>query len=130
MKKAKQAKPKRSSATEPSAASLRDIPELDLSTAVKLGRGAAGMRNAIEFAQAVRGRPKAGAKPAGSSVRSLRLTDEAWAELERQAVLLDTTLHKLVVYIVVGWLHGGTYPKATGLKLALKRYAQQRGLKA
>jgi hypothetical protein len=99
-------KPKRSIQNEPSAASLRDVPELDPATTVKFGRGMAAMRDVIDFMNTVRGRPKHGAKAAGSSVRSLRLTDQAWAELERRAEQLGMPLHKLLRVVIAGWLYG------------------------
>jgi len=72
-------------AAEPSAASLRAVPELDFSKAVVLGRGAAGLRRARSLLKARRGRPRQGTSPAGSSPRSVRFTDQMWLELERRA---------------------------------------------
>jgi hypothetical protein len=63
------------------------------------------MRRALAFARAVRGRPKKGQKAAGSRPRSIRLTDEAWAELEREAKQRRVSLHQLLKLIVAEWLY-------------------------
>ena len=107
----------------PSAASLREIPELDLTTAISFGRGPDGLRNALKFMAATRGRPRKGDQPAGSSTRSLRLTDAAWAELERRADDLDMPLHKLLRWIVAGWLYGGERAKSKGVVKRRRRAA-------
>lgn len=89
---------------EPSAASLRAIPELDFSKAVVLGRGAAGLRRARALLKARRGRPRQGTRPAGSSPRSVRFTDKMWLELERRAKRRGVTLHALLREVISDWL--------------------------
>jgi hypothetical protein len=93
---------------EPSAESVRAIPASDPLTSVHLGRGPEGMRRAREFMQATRGRPRAGEKPPGSAARAVRLTDDAWAELERQARQRGWPLHKLLRWILAEWLYAAT----------------------
>jgi hypothetical protein len=90
---------------EPSAQSLREIPECDPATSVRMGRGTEGMRRAMAFARAVRGRPKKGQKAAGSRLRSIRLSDEAWAEFEREAEQRKMSLHQLLKLVVAEWLY-------------------------
>jgi hypothetical protein len=89
---------------EPSAASLRDIPEVDFSKAVVLGRGAAGLRRARALLKARRGRPRRGAAPAGSSPRSIRFSDGMWRDLERCAKRRHVTLHALLREVIAEWL--------------------------
>lgn len=52
------------------------------------------------FFTTARGRPRKGTKAEGSSARSLRLPDSAWAELTRQARARELPLHKLLRLIV------------------------------
>lgn len=91
-------------AAGPSAASLREMPELDFSKAVVLGRGAAGLRRARALLKARRGRPSQGTRPAGSSPRSVRFTDQMWLELERRAKRRGMTLHALLREVIADWL--------------------------
>ena len=91
-------------AAEPSAASLRAIPELDFSKAVVLGRGAAGLRRARALLKARRGRPRKGTQATGSSPRSVRFTDKTWLELERRAKRRGITLHALLREVIADWL--------------------------
>jgi hypothetical protein len=88
----------------PSRASLRDIPEIDVSKAIVLGRGAPGLRRARALVRAQRGRPKKGARPEGSSPRSIRFSDALWRDLERQAKRRRTTLHALLREVIAEWL--------------------------
>jgi hypothetical protein len=90
--------------TEPSAASLRAIPELDFSKAVVLGRGAAGLHGARALLKARRGRPRKGTRAVGSSPRSVRFTDEMWLALERRAKRRGLTLHALLREVIADWL--------------------------
>jgi hypothetical protein len=102
MKKTK-ASDKKGSA-EPSRASLRDIPELDFSTAVVLGRGASGLRNARALLKSRQGRPKKGKPAAGSSPRSIRFSDPMWRALELRARRRGMTLHALLREVIAEWL--------------------------
>jgi predicted transcriptional regulator len=98
MKKATKAKH-----VEPSAASLREIPELGPDS-VHLGRGAEGLRLARGLAAVTRGRPKAGTRPAGSSARTVRLPDAEWEALDELAAARKTTPHAAMREAIVQWL--------------------------
>ena len=95
---------KRKRTVEPSAASLREIPEIDFSKAVALGRGAVGLRRARALLKARRGRPKKGTHPDGSSPRSIRFSDAMWRDLERRAKRKGVTLHSLLRKVIAEWL--------------------------
>jgi hypothetical protein len=95
---------KRRRTAEPSAASLHEIPEIDFSKAVVLGRGAAGLRRARALLKAKRGRPKKGMQPDGSSPRSIRFSDAMWRDLERRAKRKGVTLHALLREVIAEWL--------------------------
>jgi len=95
-------KKKRSS--EPSAASLRETPEIDFTKAQVLGRGAVGLRRARALLRAQRGRPRKGAQPQGSSPRSIRFSDAMWRDLERYAKRRRITLHALLREVIAEWL--------------------------
>ncbi len=98
MKKASKAKH-----AGPSAASLREIPELSPES-VDLGRGPEGLRLARGLAAVTRGRPKAGTKPAGSSARTVRLPDAEWEALDELAATRGTTPHAAMREAIVQWL--------------------------
>jgi hypothetical protein len=95
---------KKKRAAEPSAASLKEIPEVDFSRAVVLGRGAAGLRRAQALLKARRGRPRKGAQPDGSSPRSIRFSDAMWRALEKRAKQRGITLHALLREVIEAWL--------------------------
>jgi hypothetical protein len=100
----KKASKKGESVAEPSAASLREIPEVDFSKAVVLGRGAAGLCRARALLRARRGRPRKGAQPDGSSPRSIRFSDPVWRDLERRAKRRGIALHALLREVIAEWL--------------------------
>lgn len=100
MKKASKTRAKRG----PSAASLREMPEIDVKTAVVLGRGDVGLTRARAFLRAARGRPPQGQQAPGSSPRSIRFSDAMWQQLERQARRRRTTLHALLRDVIAEWL--------------------------
>ena len=88
----------------PSAASLREIPEVDFSRAVVLGRGSAGLSRARAVLKARRGRPRRGARPDGSAPRSIRFSDAMWRALEKRAKERGVTLHALLREVIEDWL--------------------------
>lgn len=90
--------------TEPSRASLREIPEIDFSRVVVLGRGAVGLRRARALLKTQQGRPKKGVHPEGSSPRSIRFSDAVWRDLERRAKRRGITLHTLLREVIAEWL--------------------------
>lgn len=108
----------------PSAESLREMPEIDYSQARKFkGRGPEAMANAQAFFAAIRGRPRKGTTATGTRVRSLRLPEAAWTELERAAAEREMTLHKFLRKLVAEFLYTDP-PKATpatGRRTAVKR---------
>lgn len=81
---------------EPSAASLREIPPVDSTNAVYLGRGAEGLAKALAWSRSKRGRPKKGERAEGTVTRSVRLPKAAWKALEAIAKKSDTTVHALI----------------------------------
>jgi hypothetical protein len=91
---------------EPSAESLRGMPEIDVETARWFkGRGPEGRRSARAFFATVRGRPRKGETAAGTTTRSLRLADAVWTELERIAAERNTTVHALLRRLVAEFLY-------------------------
>ncbi len=88
----------------PSAAALREIPEIDVKTAIVLGRGEVGLVRARAFLKAARGRPPKGQRAPGSKPRSVRFSDATWQQLERQARRRRTTLHALLRNVIAEWL--------------------------
>jgi hypothetical protein len=95
---------KKSRASEPSAASLREIPEIDFTKAVVLGRGAEGLRKARALLEARRGRPRKGTRADGSRPRSIRFSEAMWRDLERRAKQRGITLHALLREVIAEWL--------------------------
>jgi hypothetical protein len=84
------------------------MPEIDFDdprTRFAKGRGPEAFANARRYFATVRGRPRKGQEPAGSTARSLRLPDEAWTELEREAAKRKMSLHKLLRAIVAEHLY-------------------------
>lgn len=64
---------------EPSAESLREMPEIDPENSVSMGRGADGREMAQAYTRAMRGRRRKGeAAPPRSSVHSVRVPDPIW----------------------------------------------------
>jgi hypothetical protein len=90
--------------SEPSAMSLREIPEIDFMKAVVLGRGAEGLRRARALLKATRGRPKKGTRADGSRPRSIRFSESMWRDLERRAKQRGITLHALLREVIAEWL--------------------------
>lgn len=89
----------------PSAESLREIPPVNPETSVPMGRGPEGMRRAMAFSRAVRGRPRKGQRAVGSSARSVRLSDEAWAEIDRVAAERQMPVARLLAWILAEWVY-------------------------
>jgi hypothetical protein len=95
---ARSAKPTKRSkgADEPSAESLREIPPMKPGT-YTVFKGPGALERALSTARAMRmGRPKKGAKAVGTATKSLRLSKDEWAELERVAEKRRTTLHAIM----------------------------------
>ena len=93
---------------EPSAASLREMPEVDLKTA-KWHRNPYAARIAIEGIQLPgRGRPRKGAETGPTVPRSIRFPQSVWKQLERRAKADGLTLHAAVRAAIVRWMAEGT----------------------
>lgn len=88
---------------EPSAESLKEIPELS-PDAVFLGHGREGMKVARALSRAMRGRPRKGEQAAGSSTRSLKLTDAQWEVLDALAAKLEISAHAAMREAVIHWI--------------------------
>jgi hypothetical protein len=73
---------------------VEEMPPIDFDKAVVLGRGAEGLEKGLDWLR--RGRPKKGETAEGTSVKSVRLPNETWAELERLAKQRKVSLHALL----------------------------------
>jgi hypothetical protein len=101
MKKVSTRKPQQ----EPSARSLREMPEVDFSTA-RARRNKFAKRIADEglFVQVGRGRPRKVLEVGGTLPRSVRFSPRIWAKLERQAEAKGLTLHAALREAILEWL--------------------------
>jgi hypothetical protein len=90
---------------EPSAASLKEIPEVDF-TKVRVRRNPYAARIAREgiTVQVGRGRPKKLAEVGGTSPRSVRFPDEVWRVLEARATKRGMTLHAALREAILAWI--------------------------
>lgn len=89
---------------EPSAESLKAIPELSPDAAF-LGRGPEGMRMAQGLSRAIRrGRPPKGEQAEGTSTRTVRLPESYWAALDMLAEQLGMTTHGAMREGIVQWI--------------------------
>jgi hypothetical protein len=103
---------------EPSAASLREMPEVDFAKAAKSARGhhfkkavAAGGYSVpgpggkgARWVPLRAGRPKKGTKVEPTEPRSVRFPEELWRRLDREARKLGVTRHALLRQVVAAWL--------------------------
>lgn len=89
---------------EPSARSLREIPEVDFRKA-RLRRNPYARRIAKEgiVVQVGRGRPKRLLEVGGTRPRSVRFPDAIWALLERRARIEGLTLHAALRRAILAW---------------------------
>jgi hypothetical protein len=104
MKKASE-RAKRTRHSEPSEASLREIPEVDF-TKARVRRNPYAARIAKEgiTVQVGRGRPKKLAEVGGTSPRSVRFADEVWTLLEARARKRGITLHAALREAILAWI--------------------------
>jgi len=100
MKKAKQSRH-----AEPSRASLREIPEVDFSTA-KVRKNPYAARIAAEglVVQVGRGRPKKLLEVGETRPRSVRFPDVVWKRLQARAKQKGLTLHAALREAILTWL--------------------------
>lgn len=91
---------------EPSAESLREMPEFDFSKST--GRGKEGLRKALELMRARKaGRPRKGvvsARDQATRTKSIRLPEWVWRELARRAKAQRTTVAAVVRDVLADWL--------------------------
>ena len=100
MSKAKGSKPRK-----PSRASLRDIPEIDFSTAsVRRNPYAARIAKEGITIQVGRGRPKKLLEVGGTRPRSVRFPDVVWTQIEARAKAKGMTVHTALREAIVAWL--------------------------
>jgi hypothetical protein len=98
---------------EPSAASLREMPEADLSrTGTRRNPYAKRLQAHGYELQVGRRRPRPGEETGPTTVKSVRLPPEVWAQLEKRARAEGVALHALVRRAIVALLGPGT--KETG----------------
>ena len=92
---------------EPSAASLREIPEVDFST-VKVRRNPYAARIAKDgiIVQVGRGRPRKLREVGGTQPRSVRFPGAVWRQIEARAKKKGLTVHAALREAILGWLAG------------------------
>lgn len=99
----KKAKPRKE--REPSRASLREIPEIDFSTArVRRNPYAAAIAKSGITIQVGRGRPKRLMEVGGTTPRSVRFPDAVWKRIEVRAKARGLTLHAALREAILAWL--------------------------
>jgi len=99
-------KARRSQDREPSKESLREIPEIDFSTAtVRKNRYAKRIAKGGIVVQVGRGRPRKLLEVGGTSPRSVRFPDAVWEELEKRAKKEGLTLHAALREAILEWLN-------------------------
>ena len=98
-------KGKSRSSQEPSAASLREIPEIDFSMA-RVRRNPYAARIAREgiVVQVGRGRPKKLLEVGGTRPRSVRFPDAIWKQIELRARSRGITVHAALREAILAWL--------------------------
>ena len=88
---------------EPSKASLREIPEVDFSTARRSPYAARIAKEGI-VVQVGRGRPKRILEVGGTSPRSVRFPDTVWKQIEARARAERMTIHAALRQAILFWL--------------------------
>jgi hypothetical protein len=103
--KKKSERVKKTRHSEPSEASLREIPEVDFTKArVRMNPYAARVAKKGITVQVGRGRPKKLAEVGGTSPRSVRFPDEVWRLLETRAKRRGLTLHAALREAILAWI--------------------------
>jgi hypothetical protein len=98
---------------EPSRASLREMPEVDLGKAQVRPNPYARRILAEGFTiQVGRGRPKKGAETGPSIPRSVRFPASVWRHLEKRARAEGVPLHAALRAAVVAWLKTKPQPSS------------------
>ncbi len=91
-----------SKAREPSKASLREIPEVDLEHA-RVRRNPYAARIAVEGIHVARGRPIKGTETGPTVPRSVRFPAKLWKELEAKAKAQGLSLHSALRAAILEW---------------------------
>jgi uncharacterized DUF497 family protein len=90
---------------EPSKASLREIPEVNLSNArVRRNPYAARIAREGMVVQVGRGRPRKILEVGGTEPRSVRFPDAVWKQIEERAKKRGLTVHAALREAVLAWL--------------------------
>ena len=89
---------------EPSARSLREMPEMDLSRATRKNPYAERIAREGYTVHVTRGRPRKGEETGPTITKSIRLPPEVWARLERRARVEGIPLHALLRAALLAWL--------------------------
>lgn len=90
---------------EPSQASLREIPEIDFSTArARRNPYAAAVSKGGITIQVGRGRPKKLLEVGGTTPRSVRFPAAVWKQIEARAKARGITLHAALREAILAWL--------------------------
>lgn len=98
-------KARRGRKNRPSRASLRDIPEVDFSTAqVRRNPYAARIAKEGIVVQAGRGRPRKLMEVGGTRPRSVRFPDVVWERIEARAKAKGVTVHAALREAILAWL--------------------------
>src|SRR5947207_11493888 len=98
-------KAKGSKHREPSRASLRDVPQIDFSSAnVRRNPYAARIAREGIVVQVGRGRPKRLLEVGGTRPRSVRFPDEIWKQIETTARARGLTVHAALREAILVWL--------------------------
>jgi len=116
--------PTKKRSDRPAGEALQSYPSTTPEARYFKGRGPEAMANVQAFMDVVRGRPHKGTTAAGTTTRSLRLPDDAWAELERRAAELGLPLHGLLRKLVAEFLY--TQPTVPRRKAGAKAGAAKR----
>ncbi|MBX3210278.1 MAG: ribbon-helix-helix protein, CopG family [Labilithrix sp.] len=105
MKKASRKGVRKARRTEPTKASLKEIPEVDFSKArVRRNPHAARIAKEGITVQVGRGRPKKLAEVGGTTPRSVRFPDDVWRLLEVRAKKEGLTLHAALRQAILAWI--------------------------
>jgi hypothetical protein len=101
----KKANKKKMSHREPSAASLKEIPEVDFTKArVRKNPYAARIAKEGITVQVGKGRPKKLEEVGGTSPRSVRFPDEVWKLIEARAKKKGLSLHAALRKAILDWI--------------------------
>jgi hypothetical protein len=91
--------------SEPSNASLKEMPEVDFAKArVRRNPYAARISKEGITVQVGRGRPRRLREVGGTSPRSVRFPDEIWKVLEARAKRLGISLHAALREAIIAWI--------------------------